>query len=567
VDTYGYIGSHGPINSKPAIPRHSKPTGRATKHQVRAATILILTHASYVSALDRLEQADEDRWSSMIEWEGGVRRLTVIDETITSLLEEYSINIDALRKVLAYIPEHLRPHYRPQIETLETLLKALRSMRERREELTKVKSITGDKSPTAPDAVVWDRSSRWRTDDEGDRQLHLYGDMGGLRAEMLKLTDLVGVQRGNRVETTLMAKLADETLQAVEMFANRWMSYHHHYIKGDTLTQTRLIFPADIPAPVVLDATASESVLWHLLGKDKVRFVDIPTGSRSYANMTLHIAVADGLGLTTMKRAETAQDRIVRLVSYLKERSKGKTLLVLHQSAEYLATACRETAWLSTAHYGRIDGLNSWHDHSTVCILGLDYRDRTWVNGLFAAMEDHKGNSPQIGEAIQQTDETYREMDRRQLTVSIIQALNRVRCRHVVDVEGNCEPCEGYLFLPDNDTGRSIRQSIKREMPGIVIREWDYQLDHPSRSIRKGSGHARLQEYMRASPVGEVNLKEWSESVGLGHRAYKHLLIVLRDREHDLTKSLAEIGASYSVIGQGRGSKSMLIKRPTAIAA
>jgi hypothetical protein len=150
--------------------------------------------------------------------------------------------------------------------------------------------------------------------------------------------------------------------------------------------------------------------------------------------------------------------------------------------------------------------------------MGLDYRDRTWVNGLFAAMEDHKGNSPQIGEAIQQTDETYREMDRRQLTVSIIQALNRVRCRHMVDVEGNGEPCEGFMFLPDNETGHAIRQAIKREMPGIVIKEWDYQLDPPSRSIRRGSGHARLLEFMRAAPSGEVNLKDWAESVGLGHR-------------------------------------------------
>jgi hypothetical protein len=199
--------------------------------------------------------------------------------------------------------------------------------------------------------------------------------------------------------------------------------------------------------------------------------------------------------------------------------------------------------------------------------MGLDYRDRTWVNGLFAAMEDHKGNSPQIGEAIQQTDETYREMDRRQLTVSIIQALNRVRCRHVVDVEGNCEPCEGFMFLPDNETGHAIRQAIKREMPGIVIKEWDYQLDPPSRSIRRGSGHARLLEFMRAAPSGEINLKDWAESVGLGHRAYKHLLIVLRSPEHDLTKSLAEIGVTYAVIGYGRGAKSLLVKRPVALAA
>jgi hypothetical protein len=28
---------------------------------------------------------------------------------------------------------------------------------------------------------------------------------------------------------TPIAKLADETLKAVEMFVNRWMVYHHHY--------------------------------------------------------------------------------------------------------------------------------------------------------------------------------------------------------------------------------------------------------------------------------------------------------------------------------------------------
>jgi hypothetical protein len=150
---------------------------------------------------------------------------------------------------------------------------------------------------------------------------------------------------------------------------------------------------------------------------------------------------------------------------------------------------------------------------------------------------------------------------------TIIQSLNRIRCRKVVDAEGNCAPCEAYLFLPDNDTGRAIRRAIEREMPGLVIKDWDFQLDHPSRSIRKGSGHHRLLEFMRTTPTGEVNLKLWAESVGLPSRALKDLRHTLNDPEHDLTKSLAEIGVSYSVIGAGRGAKSLLIKRPIAQAA
>jgi hypothetical protein len=68
---------------------------------------------------------------------------------------------------------------------------------------------------------------------------------------------------------------------------------------------------------------------------------------------------------------------------------------------------------------------------------------------------------------------------------------------------------------------------------------------------------------MRATPTGEVNLKDWADGVGIRHDNYKHLIRVIRDPEHDLTKSLAEIGVAYSVIGAGRGSKSLLVKRPT----
>ena len=383
-----------------AVAKHSQPTGRVKKEVVDKTPILILTHASYVAALDRLEQADEDRWSSMINWEGGVRHLTVIDETITSLLETYSINIENLKKVLAYIPEKLRSIYPHQIGTLETLLHTLRRMRELREQTTEanaaLKSISDDvATPAAPDAVVWDQASRMGFGRRGfgDDVFHLYGNMAGLRAEMLKLDEMVSRSRGHgRMETTPIANLADVTLQAVENFVNRWMVYHHHYVNGDTLNQTRLIFPADIPAPVVLDATAEESVLWHLLGNDRVKIVDIPRGSRTYANMTLHIATADGLGLSTMRKLDVAQDRITRLVSSLPP-TDGKSLLVLHQDAEPLAQAMRKL-WLSTAHYGRIDGRNDWNDHTRVVILGLDYRDRAWVNGLFAALEDHKGDGP-----------------------------------------------------------------------------------------------------------------------------------------------------------------------------
>jgi hypothetical protein len=84
VEALNSVDVGPPINLTAAVAKHSQPTGRVKKELVDKTPILILTHASYVAALDRLEQADEDRWSSMINWEGGVRHLTVIDETIWS---------------------------------------------------------------------------------------------------------------------------------------------------------------------------------------------------------------------------------------------------------------------------------------------------------------------------------------------------------------------------------------------------------------------------------------------------------------------------------------------------
>lgn len=83
-----------------------------------------------------------------------------------------------------------------------------------------------------------------------------------------------------------------------------------------------------------------------------------------------------------------------------------------------------------------------------------------------------------------------------------------------MDAEGNCQPCEGFLFLPDNDTGRTIREVIKQEMPGLVIKEWDYQLDPSSRSIRKGSDREQAGEDFDSitNPIGKQVVEELRDS-------------------------------------------------------
>ena len=127
---------------------------------------------------------------------------------------------------------------------------------------------------------------------------------------------------------------------------------------------------------------------------------------------------------------------------------------------------------------------------------------------------------------------------------------------------------EGFIFLPKRDgLGEALLDGIKREMPGIVVKEWDYSLDAPAMVIREGSAHAKLLAFMQSTPPGEVDLMVWSKRHGISKSSRKDLLTTLRDSAHHLSKALAEIGVSHASIGQGRGAKSLLIKRPMAIVA
>jgi hypothetical protein len=546
-----------------AIARHSR--NRVPVETMRRADVLVITHQAYVHALDRLLQFDADKWSTLVDWEGGRRKLTVIDETISNLIESYQLNLETLKQVKGFISEHLRRRFPQQMVALDTMEDVLRRLQNSRLERSEARAVMGLPEDTASDAVVWGIDNRWKMD--AIAGLEAYYDMSGLRTALLALEGTASVtSRGRKgvTELTSIAKLADDVLKSAEAVFSRWAYFAHNGSNGETLNTSKLIFPADLPAPVVLDATASQDVLWHLLGADKVHLVDIPKGARSYANMTLHVAFADGLG--KRKMIELRKGRVARLLDYLNARFAGqsrKVLMVSHKDVEPEARAHKTTFGpLATAHWGAIDGKNHWHECDTAVILGMPFRDAIWANNLFLAINDHNGKSPELGLLQRQSEATYRELEQRQLTVSIVQALNRIRCRRVTDAEGNCPKAEAFILLPSRDgLGERILDAIKGEMPEVVVKDWAFAVDAHEASIREGSSHQRLLEFMKAMKPGEMTLQHLRDTLGLASRGVKEVQVALRNAAHPLTKALAEIGVSYSVIGAGRGAKAMLVKR------
>jgi hypothetical protein len=147
-------------------------------------------------------------------------------------------------------------------------------------------------------------------------------------------------------------------------------------------------------------------------------------------------------------------------------------------------------------------------------------------------------------------------MQQRQLSVSIIQAINRIRCRSAIDEEGRSLPADIYIVLPHKHADE-ILADVQAQMPGVKTLDWSFEIDGPKVSrIRAGSKHEALLAYMRNRLPGEVDLSVAQGEIGFNR---KRMMEDLRDTQHALTRALNALGVVY-VPGKGRNARTFLVK-------
>jgi hypothetical protein len=518
--------------------------------QMHGADVLVVTHAAYTLALEGLQQDRYGRWADYTTWSHGKRRLTIIDEALAGVVEENQVKADDIRRVLSYVDPALRLQFPTQVEALEMVRKAL-------DEIAAVnaRQMAADETASITSRVVW------RAVHDGRIKFPQAYAMGPLREAMAPLRyDLMTLRKDSSCDRQRIAGIVDATLKSCEAIMARW-AYYYRKGKEDTFNSSQLLIPQDIPGPVVLDATASQNFLWKLLGS-RAEIAQVPSGTRTYANVRLHVAWGSGLGKTKMM--ERGKIRLPRLLANLEETLSPdrKVLLCVHKRIEHLAKSYAPGfAGYKVAHWGAIDGRNDWQDCDTVVVFGLSYRDQVWATNTFFALQGLQDNDWLEQPSWGRYSDVRREMQRRQMTVSVIQAVNRVRCRRVIDGNGNCPPTDVFIVLPKRTDGDAILGHLQEEMPGVVVVPWVFEMDGPQQRVRRGSSHEAVLALMANRQPGETPISFIKSELGLTPSAVKDLCIVLRDERHNLTKSLAGLGIRYLTTGKGRGARSCLLKR------
>ena len=494
-----------------------------SRFAMEAADVFVVTHAAYILGLKDRQAQVHGRWENYAIWAHGPRLLTVIDEALSGLVEEHQVTAKQIERVLTCMDGDLRFQFPNEFKILRTLSDGLHIIG-----IDAARARA--KKHAIRDEVIWTPG------DNGLPAFPYSGDMTALRKAMRPLLyDQILHGKESPADRARDAARVDKTLSDCDAMIAHWC-YSHQKGSDAMLNSSQLLFPPDLPGPVVFDATASEQPVWELLGS-RAQLVPIPRDARNYGNVSLHVAwVPRGLGKGKMK--ESGGTRIPRILAALKRQLSpdSKVLLILHKNIKHTALNWESGfAAFDVVHWGALNGKNDWADYDTVVIVGMSYRDGVGLTNEFSALQ-----GPQNNEWLDSCTNVHQQMQRKHLAASIIQGVNRVRCRRVIDADGNCPKTDAYIVLVAGAEGDAILSSVQEKMPGLVVKPWTFELDGPQQRIRKGTFQAAFLALMQSKPSGEHKMLDMKKELDMNTSAYEALMKVLRDETHHLPKALAE---------------------------
>lgn len=500
-------------------------------------SVLVITHRAYELALDRLGKngSIQQTWPFFHNGPNGTRKLVVIDEAL-DIVEQSQGELEGLRQTLAAIPHSVLDKFPDATAAIKAMIELMERM----------KTISNGKDAPEKEKMLLKRMVEQGT----------APDLDGLRAALHGVRFDLQAHRNDPRERERLRKMHDARLKAWHNIFRSWV-YYAKVETQHTLNTASLLVPDDIKGAVVLDATASSNVLYELF--EDAHVMKAPEGSRDYQNVTLHVSRGHKVGKVYMRNnaPEVAQSLLANLNEHLAGR---KVFVCCHKDVEPILASHDTSFEMMTGHWGSVDGSNAYRECDTAVIFGLPYRPDYWTANVFFALR-----GPQDTDWLTASERPFKEhndirdaLKVGQITVAIVQAINRVRCRSVTDEQGNCPATDVYILLPNNAEADEILNGIVREMPGVQVKAWE--LGTAKRRVRRSNHEAALVTYIRSLDCGRYAVSHVRNVLGISKDTWKHLAQKFRDDTGPLADALRAAGVRYEVTRAGQTQRADLIK-------
>jgi hypothetical protein len=552
------IAYHGDV-------KHDIPLTELETHPV-----VVITHSAYMNALDHLGFDGSflrQTWAYFTAYQRNghlieniegqyiknpfddrtqtsARRLIVIDEAI-NIVEQYMVTTDLLHNVNRIFPNELRDKFALELDEISYIANWIEHINERRQE-GKLK-----------DTVVLKEGLG-----RGHREPNFRGMIKALRSVHVEV-ELIGKESIEMRADIL--EILIETIKGIEHIHKNWTYFCNRTdAKGQGVHASKLLLPEDIRGAVIMDATADTNRIYDL--HNDMKRIRVPEGCRDYSNVTLHYSYPHNTGKRNLIANKTANMEIEKLISDLNKKLAGrKTLIVCHKFNQSRFHRYRTTFKMETAYWGKIDGSNLWQNCDSIVIYGLNHLPPEYAPNIFFALQGVPETDDWFADSSQRNfmgyEDIKKEIVHSRMCVDIIQSINRVQCRKVIDTKGNCKPTDIYILLPYRELANTILKTIKNAMPNIMIKnDWHYK--RVKTRVRASESEDAIATYFRDMKKGEVTPVDICDSIKMSIKTLqRHIKKAQNDPESVVAKAMEEAGIRYTVKQEGRVRKAYFIKR------
>jgi hypothetical protein len=342
-------------------------------------------------------------------------------------------------------------------------------------------------------------------------------------------------------------------LDAIKRIGRCWISQRKQRMR---LHSSRLLLDTNRPCGVILDATASIDRAYDVLG-DRVAIMPRPERIRSYKNVTVHVSRPHHVGKQYLaKHAATEWPTVVKQLNPRLSNQSDVLVVTQKNTKDYIkpALSCRTQL---IGHWGDLDGKNDWNQCNAVLIYGLPYPDDIALTDVFHACTDlwsddwFTGKREHSGCADVKAALKYGFIAR-----SVIQAICRVRCRTIIDDDGNCAHTDVFILLPRGTVGDVLLEAIRSQMPGAKIAQWNALPEDRQSPTRN---ELKLVAELRRAMPGIYTATHCIKQLSITRRTFERMTANLRKPGSIVMQELVAMGAAFHC-PKGRGQEAHFIK-------
>ena len=533
VRKYGYR-DHVPTGY--CIDYHTKQEA-ISKEDLKDYPVLVITHEAYLKAMEGVGNHDiRETWKFFHPYRDGHRKLLVIDEAV-DLVHQVQLNHKQLAKTLSSIPREIQKNHPEAIGYMKKLLVHIGRTEDRlkgkdgspKEDVLSMKGLP----PGVPDFQA------------------LINNLQGVMFDVEDLERIDPIERGR------LFRIHRKRIKAVETIATLW-SFYSTETPRFTINSARVLVPPTAAGPVVLDATGRTNKTYELF--KQIEMVDPPAGSRNYQNLTVHTAI-EKVGIGKNKMGQDKAKMTASLIEDLNRRLKpsDKALIICHKDVEPRLVGLPSKFEKHVTHWGNLDGSNEWRDCNIVVVFGISFLPGYWSASQYFSLVEKpkKGFSKDMSlKAIR------KELQNSKILTDIIQGINRIQSRTVIDEAGNCPPCGCFILLSSHHGPLNgyLLEGIKASLPGVKIQQdWDFTLT--AKRVKVSDAEKALMSSIRCmGQNSRVSRRALEIDLGISRQKMDDMVSKLKDEKSPLHQAMIAAKVQYRIQRDGRSQRGYFIK-------